>query len=226
MNVTGLTVSLPQSVELTPQGAGGGEVRGVRVDPPTARINVEVLQTTLTRPIPLTPVVTGEPAGGFRISGVAAFPSTVQVRGTIDELQAIDAITLQPIDVTGARASVSRTVAADLPPGLSAPGLDTVTVLVTIGTVDGTLRLRLAPEATGVAEGFFAEFDDQDVDVTLAGPQPALNALTVAAVRVTADLADIGAGPFAVSSRVEVPSGITVTAVRPEVLSGTLVLDE
>ncbi len=195
VNVTGLTVSLPQSVDLTPQGAGGGEVRGVRVNPPATRIQVEVLQTTLTRHVPLIPTVLGQPAGGYRVVGVAAIPSTLEVRGTIEQLQAIDALELPPIDIAAARSSVRRSVIPDLPPGLTAPGEQPVSVLVAVATVDGTLRLRLAPELEGVAEGYTAELDQVGVDVLLRAPQPALNGLSVEDVRVVADLSGVETAP-------------------------------
>ena len=194
VNVTGLTVSLPQSVDLTPQGAGGGEVRGVLVNPPSTRIRVEVLQTTLTRHVPLIPTVLGEPAGGYRVVGVTASPSTLAVRGTIDQLQAIDALELPPVDIAAARSSIRRSVVPDLPPGLTAPGEQPVSVLVAVATVDGTLRLLVAPEVEAVPPGYTAELDRQSVEVLLRAPQPALNSLAVADVRVVADLSGVETG--------------------------------
>ena len=238
VNVTGLTVSLPQSVDLTPQGAGGGEVRGVRVNPLSTRVRVEVLQTTLTRPVPLTPTVLGEPASGYRVVGIATIPSTLEVRGTIEQLQAIDELELPPIDISAARSSISRSVAPELPAGLTAPGSQSVTVLVAVATVDGTLRLRVAPELEGVAEGYTAVVGQQSVEVLLRAPQPTLNGLSIGDIRVVADVGGVvtgtGAGavddaapiPFEVAPRAEVPAGITVISVRPEVLSGTLNPDE
>ena len=264
VNVTGLTVSLPQSVDLTPQGAGGGEVRGVRVDPPSTRIRVEVLQTTLTRHVPLIPTVLGQPASGYRVVGVAAIPSTLAVRGTIEQLQAIDALELAPVDIGAARSSLSRSVELELPPGLTAPGAPTVSVLVAVATVDGTLRLQVAPEIQGVGEGYAVELDHPSVALVLRAPQPLLNGLALSEVRVVADLAGVAAAaaaaaepadatdggpgegpgegsggeagtgepaerapaPFEVAPRVEVPAGITVLSVRPDVLSGRLIPDE
>jgi YbbR domain-containing protein len=227
VNVTGLTVSLPVSVDLVPEGSSGGEVRGVQVNPPSVRVSVEVEQTTLTRPIPLTPTLIGEPAGGFRVTGVAVFPPTLDVRGPLSELQSLDALMLSPVDVSGQRSSVSRQVSArDVPAGLSAVGFQPVTVLVTIATVEGTLRLELAPEVAGVGEGFAAVLDEDSVEIVIAGPQPSLNELVRGDVRVIADLDGADPGVFEVPARVELPDGLTVVAVRPGVLSGTLILDE
>ncbi len=207
VNVTGLTVSLPQSVDLTPQGAGGGEVRGVRVNPPATRIRVEVLQTTLTRHVPLIPTVLGQPASGYRVVGVAATPSTLEVRGTIEQLQAIDALELPSVDIAAARSSISRTVELELPPGLSAPGAPAVSVLVAVATVDGTLRLQVAPETQGVAEGYTAELDQPSVSVLLRAPQPALNALVLSDVRVVADLAGVAEAASADAGAGEAAAG-------------------
>jgi YbbR domain-containing protein len=190
-------------------------------------VSVVCSTSTLTRPIPLTPTLIGEPAGGFRVTGVAVFPPTLDVRGPLSELQSLDALMLSPVDVSGQRSSVSRQVSArDVPAGLSAVGFQPVTVLVTIATVEGTLRLELAPEVAGVGEGFAAVLDEDSVEIVIAGPQPSLNELVRGDVRVIADLDGADPGVFEVPARVELPDGLTVVAVRPGVLSGTLILDE
>src|SRR5690606_884390 len=71
VNVTGLTVSVEQTVSLKPLGAGGSEIRGVRLDPATVRVSLDVNQSTLVRTVPLTVEVSGSPAPGFRVTSVS-----------------------------------------------------------------------------------------------------------------------------------------------------------
>src|SRR5690606_30838090 len=95
--VTGLTVGLEQTVALKPLGAGGAEIRGVRIDPATVRVNLAITQSTIVRTVPLTVEVVGSPAPGYRVSAVSTTPSAVQVQGPIQALQSVDAIALPSV---------------------------------------------------------------------------------------------------------------------------------
>ncbi len=235
VNVTGLTLGLEQAVNLTPRGAGGGEIRGVRLDPPSLEVALSVAHTTLTLTLPLTAVIDGQPASGHGVSGVAVYPPTASVQGTIEVLQGLEALTLAAVDIEGSgEGEVRRLVALQLPEGVRAPDQSSATVVVTVEPVEGSLRLSVAPEAVRVPEGLVARFDDETVTVVLRGPLPVLNALTAGDVRAIVDAAGLEAATveLTLEQRVEqtveltvdvqAPQGVRVVTVQPQVLSVTL----
>lgn len=223
VNVTGLAVTLEQTVNLTARGEGGGEIRGVRLDPPSLIVSVDVAQTTLTRTLPLEATIEGEPAPGYRVSGVQVVPATVSVRGAIEVIQGLESLKLQPISIAGATEGQLSLVAALLPPpGVRVSGPVSVNVVVDISPVPGSLRLSVAPEAVGVGQGLVARFDDAAVTVVLEGPLLALNAIAPASVRAIVDVAGEQAGTVERTVDVEAPAGVSVVTVQPQTLSVTL----
>ena len=221
--VSGLSLGLDQTVSLTPRGARGGDVVGVRMDPPSLRVTVDVQQTVLTRTLPLAAVITGEPALGFRVTGVDVQPSTATVTGTIEALQGLDALPLATVDITGAAdGALTQTVAAEPLPGVGGAADVTATVTVRVSAIEGTTRLSVAPEAAGVEQGLVARLAPPSVVLVLAGPLPLLNPLGPSDVRVTVDAAGLPVGTVELAVSVAVPAGISVVTVQPQTLSVTL----
>ena len=223
VNVTGLTVPLEQVVDLIPRAGGGGDIRGVRLDPPSVAISIEVTQTTLVRTLPLEATIVGEPARGYRVTSVEASPSTATVHGTIEALQTLQTLQLSPVDIGGAtEGPLSERAEIQLPPGVTLAEPVTSTVNVNVAAIEGSLLLSVAPRAVGVEEGLTARFEHSQVIVQLQGPQPLLNAITAADVSVTVDVSGRGEGTVMLPVSVQVPDRIAVVAVQPASLSVTL----
>lgn len=221
VNVTGLTVGVEQGVTLKPLGAGGAEVRGVRLEPESVRVAVEINQSTLIRTLPLTVEIVGNPDPGFRVSSVVTSPAAILVQGPIEALQRIDAIALPSVNVNAARTDIVRSVAVPLPPGLSFVDRERATVTVSIAPMTGTLRMRLAVTTEGLVGGATALVDPGNIEVVLEGPLPVLNALGTADVRATVDL--IGrVGAVNVPVEVTVPEGVTLVSVQPQSVTVTI----
>ena len=222
VNVTGLTVSVEQTVPLKPLGAGGSEIRGVQLDPATMRVALNVDQSTITRTVPLTVEVSGTPAPGFRVTSVSVSPPAVQVQGSLVSVQQADSIALAPVNVNGARSDIVRSVAIPLPDNLQFVGPERATITVTIEAIESTTRTRLLVTPINMSGSVAAAFDPRDVDVQLTGPLPVLNALSPGEFAAEVDLAGLGAGTYTVQVRVRTPEGVLVDSVQPETVTVTL----
>lgn len=214
INVTGLTAGVEPGVNLKPVGAGGGEIRGVRIEPKTVKVGVQVIQSTIVRTVPLTVDVTGVPDTGYRVASVSTSPSTIQIQGAVQVLQVIDRIVLPAVDVAGARADIARSLAVPLPQGVSAIGASRATVTITIAQIGGAQRTTFGIQALNVPQRLSVRFTSPTVEVVLNGPIPALNALLPEDVKVTVDVAGRTAGTYTLPIRVQVPDGITVGFVQ------------
>jgi YbbR domain-containing protein len=228
VNVTGLTVDLPQSTELVPRAAGGGDVLGVTLDPPAIAVNIAIEQTTLRRPMPVTVEIGGQPAAGYRIAGIEVQPATLTVEGTFEVLQGLDTLTVGRVNVDGASETLRVAVPVTLPEGLAATVPDaTVVAIIAIEPEIGTASFAIVPELADLQPDMAVELDIETVTVVVEGPLPVLNNLAVGSIRVRADASSITTatptGTIELPLSVTVPEGVTVREVRPEVLSVTLV---
>lgn len=222
LNVTGLTLGVEQTVTLIPRGGGGGEIRGVTLDPPSLRVAVDIQPSTLARALPLRAEVQGAPAPGYRVVNLVVSPATITVEGTLDALQQIDAIDLDSVDVTGELTEVTRAVTIELPEGLSTSDSRVVTVVVQIAPIEGDFTLSLVPEVVGLSGDLVAELAVEAIEVTLSGPLPLLSQLTADDLPLTLDVADLGVGIHEVSLELALPEGVVLRSLQPESVSVTL----
>ena len=205
------------------RGEAGGEILGVRLDPPVLRLAVNVQQSTLNRTLPVEALVSGEPASGYRVASVRVSPSTIVVQGTIEVLQALELITLPELNIDGGGpADVVSTVSISLPAGARNVGSTSVTVTVSFVPISGSQRITVAPQVVAVAEGLDAVLDITSVTVVVEGPLTSLNSLLPSQVQATVNAAGLEAGITALAITVSVPSDLSVVAVQPETLSVTL----
>lgn len=221
VNVTGLTVGVDQTVPLQPQGAGGAEIRGVRLDPPSMRVSVDIVQRTLARTVPLTVEVVGEPDPGYRVTGVTISPSTTEVQGTIDALQQLDGVRLPSVNISGARSEVVRSVAIPVPPGVEFIGRDRATITVDIEPIWGRVRVDTSLGSEGLAAGQSARFSESNVSVVLEGSLPLLNRI-VDELEAVVDLSGLSPGTHEVPVTIPLPEGIEITSLQPDNITVTI----
>ena len=222
VNVTGLTVGLSQSLPLVARGSGGGEIRGVTIEPPDVRVEVVIEQTSLTRVVPLDVELVGEPAPGYRVSGVAIQPAAFTIEGTLDDLQGVDGLSLGQVQLDGAREALSVMLTPALPSGVVAGGLSEVEVVVSIEPIRGSTVVTVVPELMDVPAGLTADLGEQLVTVVLDGALPVLNGLAPGDVRAEIDASGLAEGESEVVVRVVAPAEVNVREVRPAQLTVTL----
>lgn len=78
-----------------------------QVQPPTLSLD---LQPTASRSVPVTPALEGDPAPGFVVHSVRSDPEKVEIVGPEEYVQQVDEATTEPVNIDGARASVTDTV--------------------------------------------------------------------------------------------------------------------
>jgi YbbR domain-containing protein len=119
----------PADVE-TPPG-----VRVTRVTPPWARVT---LLRASEQALPVVPRVRGTPAPGFAVRRVVAEPSSVLVRGPRSTIEERDRVETVPVDVSGLRATLTKSVKLLLPDLVQSPRNDAVEVTVEISPEERT----------------------------------------------------------------------------------------
>lgn len=231
VNVTGLTVPITPSVQLVARTEVGGEIRGVFIDPPAVRVDVQVVQSTLRRTLPLEVEVAGNPATGYRIDTIEILPSTVNVEGVFEALQEIDALSLERINVDGASETVRVSLPIVPPDGIVSVSQPRAEVVISIVPATGTVVVSVAPTIVNLADGLELTLDPGfgSVEVVIEGQLPVISLLGPDDVEVFANATALSAADARNGGAVTVPvsagevAGGLVIEVRPEVLSGTLV---
>lgn len=88
-------------------------VEVVGTDPAVLRLTLEGVRRAR---VPVRARLRGEPAAGYAVAGVVVVPGTVEVVGPESAMANLQAVQTEPVDVTGAQASFTRTVSLSLLP--------------------------------------------------------------------------------------------------------------
>ena len=87
-------------------------VEVVGTEPAVLRLTLEGVRRVR---VPVRARLRGEPAAGTAVGGVVVVPATVEIVGPESAVANLQAVQTEPVDVTGAQASFTRTVSLSLP---------------------------------------------------------------------------------------------------------------
>jgi YbbR domain-containing protein len=210
---SGLDVN--QAVDLVAVDARGGVVATVKLQPSSVRVTIQIGSQLSTRALPVNPVVAGIADAGVVVAGIAAAPQLVTVEAESALLATLVKIDTQPVSIAGATADVVADVALDLPPGVSALGVTTVRVTVSLRPQVGTRSFQVGVELRNADPAVRYDLGAGQLVVTVGGPLAALNALDGATLIATVDVAGLSLGAHVLAAEVAVPRGLAVAALSP-----------
>jgi YbbR domain-containing protein len=215
-------IDVNQAVDLVAVDARGDVVPTVELLPGSVRVTIQIGSQLSTRALPVNPVVAGSPGAGVMVTGITAAPQLVTVEAESAVLATLVKIDTQPVSIAGSTADVVADVPLDLPPGVSALGVTTARVTVSLRPRLGTRSFQLGVELRNADPTTRYDLGAGQVGVTIGGPLAALNALDGATLVATVDVAGLGPGTHTLPAEVRVPAGLTVVAVPPPEVTVTV----
>jgi YbbR domain-containing protein len=138
----------------------------------------------------------------------------VPVSGPLEVLQSLTSVTTEPIDASGLRNDLTRTVRLRLPAGLQSTR-DSASVRLKVAPAQGEMTLAVAPQISGVPEGLRASLQTASVSVRLKGELPALRALSPGAVRATVSANGLEEGVHILTPTISAPESAQVVSSDP-----------
>lgn len=215
VNLTGLRTSITQQTLLVARDNKQLELPRVTVEPTRAEVRVTVQQQEISVPLAIEPTLQGNVASGYNITEIRLEPETTTVTGTLETTSALTAIGTEPIDVSGLRTDVVRTVRLRLPAGIRA-ARETVTVRVSIAPAQGEMIINVAPQYTNLGEEFSASFQTATIGVRVRGDMPVLRSLTPGQIRATVNASELVEGVHVRELQISgLPQGVQVISLDP-----------
>jgi YbbR domain-containing protein len=211
--------------QLVPVDVNGSVVNNITLTPGTIHVTIQIGSQLRTVTVPVNPVVNGRPASGYYISSVDVTPPLVAVSGEADALSALNgSAPTVPISITGATGDVSRKVALNLPAGVLAPDIDTVTVVVHLISPGATRSVSVGVVPEGALPDRVYTLSAPSVTVTIGGAGAALNAFDTSTLVGTVSVADLAPGTYTLTVNVIVPPGIKIVSVSPAKVTVTVTI--
>jgi len=223
IDASGLDVN--DDVVLVPVDANGNSIENVQLSPPTVHVRIQIGSQLRTQTVPVAPVIRGSPVAGYYISSIDVTPSVISVSGEADALAALKGVAnTQPISIAGATGDVTVKVALNLPSGVEAPDVATVTVVVhlTSPATTRTVTIGLVPD--GARSDRVYTFSTPSITLTLGGATAALNAFDTSTLVGVISVGNLDPGTHTVKVTISVPPGIKIVAESPDHVTVTVTI--
>jgi YbbR domain-containing protein len=192
----------------------------LRASPQSVTVQVPITQQTLYKEVGIRPNIQGQPAPGYALQPVEVNPPTTTLVGDSASLEAVNLVDTAPLDVSGISSTVVRNVALSPPPRtLLLQDGQTVTVTMRVTTLPVTQTVRVPPSVINLSGTVQLAHPLDLVGVTIEGPAPALQNLTLNPndFKVVVDATGKGPGRYTLDVKVQqVPAGLTLQDFSPK----------
>jgi YbbR domain-containing protein len=204
--------------------ADGNPVASITFTPTSVHVTVPIELSLNYRTVPVKFNVKGEPANGYRIESINVSPDIVTILGQPEVLSETTFLDTEPVDVTGQTATIDTRTRLILGSGISLYNMPTnsVDVQVVIRQVQTTQILPVIVTVTNARPGLDVVLTTNRLDLTLAGPLSALQAMQPTDARAVLDLTGLGPGQYDITPTVILPPGIEAISISPARLPLTI----
>lgn len=193
----------------------GTEVTGLRFNPATVSVAIDVAQQVTYKEVGVRPKVTGRLASGYFVEGLESEPAAVTAVGDPRALADVNFIETQPIDISNVSSTVVRRIQLAPPRGIGLVQVQPVTVTVRVTPIETTQVIRVQPAVQGLAPGQVLASEVTPLDLTIRGPAPTLRTLTNRDFSAVLSVAGLEPGQHVVQPTVTVPAGIRLEQIEP-----------
>lgn len=192
----------------------------LRAAPQSVTVQVPITQQTLYKQVGIRPNIQGQPSPGYALQPVEVNPPTTTLVGDSASLEAVNLVDTAPLDITGISSTVVRNVALTPPPRtLLLQDGETVTLTVRVTTLPVTQTVRVPPSVINLSGAVQLAHPLDLVSVTIAGPAPALQNLTLNPndFKVVVDASGKGPGRYTLDVKMQgLPTGLALQDFSPK----------
>ncbi|MFL2635254.1 MAG: YbbR-like domain-containing protein [Dehalococcoidia bacterium] len=216
INITGLTVSLEQSFNVTPRGTGGSEIQGISVNPESIFFDIEIIKTDYVKTVPLEINLVGEPSYGYKISGIEISPSAVKITGSINDLQNINSVVLESLEIKNRSASLSKAILIPKNDKFNVLEDQVIKATVTIVPIYGSSRTIIIPKIVDKLNRSIV-FEDKfkNIDITVRGPLEVIGQISTTEIKVEIDCSELEEGQHTVTPTITLPPKVSLVSAVP-----------
>ncbi len=218
LDISDATGTISRTVSLQARNASGEVVNGITLNPANVDVNQSISLRGGYRNLAVNVTTVGSVEPGYRFTSITPAPPTVMVFS--EDPQLVEGlpgyVNTKPLDLTGVDDYLETILELDLPQGVSVVGDPTVLVQVNVTALETNLVVSRDIEIIGLLPGLKAEVSPEEVTVSISGPVPVLDNLTLRDIRVVVDLTDLAVGTYTITPTIEIlPADVVWEDVSP-----------
>ena len=200
IDVTDMTSSYVRSAQLTLLDDQGGEVSNSLARPSitVGMINIDIYpKIQLNVDDSIDTATTGTLPEGYQITRIDVQPETITVAANPSLLNELEALSFEPVNVTGRTSSFSAVAAVNRLKDIRYISSEQVSITVYIEEIETSLTLPSVPlTARGVQTGRTVSFSSESVSIRATGAYGIVNSLTADAVQAYVDVSGLTPGEY------------------------------
>jgi len=188
----------------------------VRFEPARLKLKVE---RRARRRVPVRVALDGTAAVGYTFGDPQVTPQDVEVTGPGSKVDELKEITTEPINVSGASESLTRTTALTWAGDFMSFSPDRVTVNIPLKEVFVSRPFEDVPINIRNAGGLEARVSPPRIDLMVHGPQRLLNNYKLDDGKAYVDAGGLAPGSYRLAVQVDLPPDVEVTRRKPDVVT-------
>jgi YbbR domain-containing protein len=215
-------INIDEDIALEAFDEVGALVPGIDIEPASVRVQADVARQLAYATVPIIPELVGEPAYGKRVDNVSVVPAAVTVSGENPAVRQLQAISTEPLDISGQDVELVAEVALAFPEEVTSPGEELVTVLVTFTEALGSRSYEVGTALTGAQPDLTYRVEEPSVSVVVSGPVAQLDELEADELIVEIPVEGLEVGDNEVMPIVQTPRGTSVVRLTPATVRVTV----
>ncbi len=222
-DVTDLSNSYNQNLSVEVLDAAGNNISNwFTITPETCNVVIPIAYSQPEKSVAVSAAISGKPATGYQVSRIVIEPATVKALGSLEYLEKLYYIETKPIDINGLKESVSRTVDLSPPNNISLV-TTTVTVAIQIEPVSTATFAKDLIYIEGLDDHLQATLSTLSTDITVSGPDTAIDQLQTTDVIPYVDCSSITQpGIYTLPVEVSLPANTNLVGAVPAQVSVTV----
>jgi YbbR domain-containing protein len=228
IKLAGDSANFTRTVGLKVLNDKGEAIPDVAINPTEASADVKIVKAGNSRTVGVKVITTGFPASGFYISNIVCDPATVDIIGEDSALRQVQSIETLPIDISNQSDTLAKSIALNLPTGVSLQNDANQKIKVTISfsgspiTKEITASFNNQNLAPGLKVG---SLSPSAIKVIVSGPANIINSLSSSDVVLNLDFTGKSTGTVGIDitkDMFKLPAGVSLVSYLPSSISVAL----
>lgn len=224
IDITGKNADVISTLPIRVRDAQNKEQKNIVFRPDVVEVVVPIVPA---KDVAITPNLIGNPPEGFTITNVKVTPPSITVTAANEILNELEHISTNTINIDGKTTSLTRDVEIIIPQGvtpLEEREIKSARVSVDIERIISTTLDFSSKdiEIRNVPEGMKAELKNNDVVLTVTGPQSIIDKVNKSIVNIFVDISGLAEGEHSVEVIAEILQPYEILRIEPEEIEITL----
>lgn len=216
VNLDGANANYRANLPVNVQDAAGNSLLSwVNVQPSQIDVLVPVVTQQPTKTVPVNVTISGQPAAGYVVSRIVADPAVATITGAQNDLDKVDYVYTSAININGATGNVTEDVTLLSAEGITVDRNRTFRVVVVIEKESSKTINDVVIALTNTKADYNYSLSANTVNVTVQGPESAIDSITSTDITAQLNAADFKTGSNQAFLQLTSKSNVEIRSAQP-----------